>query len=249
MSLIFHVLPGDATVSDFENTGLGGGVVVCREALVDGNVRATSLEEFWKIRSEFIENEHDSDTDSYYRRVASEFEKLLDLAAGTEVNLWFEYELFCQVNMWFCINLLRGADAKIFRVAPVTRAKDEIWKGFGRMPVEELRECFAKRIEFVSKDRELGEKLWQAYLNGDHEKLDELGDAKSECFPYLREVCTAAMEKSFKPEQILEEIKASGVEDFGEIFAKFSDRAGVYGFGDSQVQGLLSRVSDGPAKK
>jgi hypothetical protein len=173
---------------------------------------------------------------------------LLDLAAGTEVNLWFEYELFCQVNMWFCINLLRGSDVNIFRVAPVTRAKDEIWKGFGGMQAEELRECFAKRIEFGAEDRELGEKLWQAYSNGDLKKLDELGNAKSECFPYLREVCTAAMEKSSKPKQILEEIKASGVEDFGEIFAKFSERSGVYGFGDSQVKRILSTVSDGSAK-
>jgi hypothetical protein len=243
MGLILHVLPGDATVGDFENTGIDGEVIVCREALIDGDVRADSLEEFWTIRSKFIGDEYESDTGSYYKGVASEFEKLLNLPAGTEVNLWFEYELFCSVNMWFCLNLLRDADVKIFRIAPVTRAENEIWKGFGRMQAEELRECFTKRVEFGRGDRELAEKLWQAYSNGDLEALDELGKAKSECLPYLREVCTAATEKSSRPKRILEEIKASGVEDFGEMFTRFSERAGVYGFGDTQVKRILSMMS------
>jgi hypothetical protein len=245
MVLAVHVLPGDATVADFNDTEIDGEVIVCREALVDGDVKANSLEEFWKIRSEFIGDEYESDTGSYYKGVASEFEKLLNLPASTEVNLWFEYELFCSVNMWFCLNLLRDADVKIFRVAPVTRAENEIWKGFGKMQAEELRECFTKRVGFGRGDRELGEKLWQAYSNGDFEALDELGNAKSECLPYLREVCTAAMEKSFRPKRILEEIKASGVEDFGEIFTRFSERAGVYGFGDTQVKRILSIMSSG----
>jgi hypothetical protein len=243
MDMVVHVLPGDATAAGFEKTGIAGEMIVCREALVDGEVKADNLGQFWKQRADFVEGEYGAGEGSYYDGVAREFEKLLNLPAGSEVNLWFEYELFCAVNMWFCLNLLRDKDVKIFRVAPITRARNEIWKGFGSMGVDDLRKCFARRSELSADDRELGSELWQAYANNDLEKLDDLGNAKSDNFPYLREVCTAAMEKSFQPKQILEEITADGVTDFTEIFSKFSERAGVYGFGDTQVKGILSEMN------
>src|SRR5215207_6662647 len=101
-----HVLPGDAQVEDFRATGLDGEIVVCREALVDGDVRANGLEEFWQTRERFLTEAYPESPSNYRDSVVSEFEKLLDLPGSAEVNLWFEYELFCHVNMWFCVWLL-----------------------------------------------------------------------------------------------------------------------------------------------
>ena len=235
MNKILHVLPGDATATDFAETGIDGEVIVCREALVDGDVKAKNLDEFWKLREDFIRREHGENGGSYYENVAKEFEKLRDVPANAEVNLWFEYELFCSVNMWFCLDLLRDADIKIFRVAPVIRAEDEKWKGFGKMSAEDLRKCFTGRWEMNVADRELGSDLWQAFSNDDLKRLDVLGNAQTESFPYLREVCTAAIQKSFRPAEILKEITSGEAKDFNEIFREFSAQAGVYGFGDSQV--------------
>lgn len=243
MGLILHVLPGDATVNDFKNTGIAGEVIVCRECLIAGPADADTLFEFWEQRARFILAEYGGDEIEYHENVADELAKLLDLPEGTEVNLWFEYELFCQANMWFCLSLLRESDVKVFRVAPVTRAENEIWRGFGLMDGDDMRRCFAERVEFGADDRKLGELLWQAYSNGDLEILDKLGNAKSKCFPYLREVCTAAIEKSFRPKKIIEEITANGVTDFGAVFQEFTERAGVYGFGDTQVKEILSTVN------
>ena len=78
-----------------------------------------------------LKNEYGADNNSYAETVAKEFEKLLEFAEkGNELNLWFEYELFCQVNMWFCLHLLQDTKANVFRVLPMVRNKEEIWKGF-----------------------------------------------------------------------------------------------------------------------
>jgi hypothetical protein len=235
-----HVLAGDALAGDFKNTGLEGEIIVCRECLVEGDVRAENPEDFWRVRAGFIEAAHGEDEEKYFAEVVSEFEKLKNLAPAAEVNLWFEYELFCQTNMWFCLSLLRETGRNVYRVAPVVRTETDVWKGFGKLSAEDLRKCFAARVKFSEKDIRLGARLWEAYQNADYAELEKLSESESECFPRLREVCRAELEKGSRPQQVLREIIADGTTDFAEIFPEFSRRAGVYGFGDAQVKRILS---------
>jgi hypothetical protein len=240
--MIYHVLPGDAVAEDFRKTSIGGRIIVCRECLIVGPVDADTPFEFWEQRAHFILSEYAEDEIEFQERVADELEKLCDVEAGDEVNLWFEYELFCQSNMWFCVSLLSNSGADIYRVEPAVRSPDEIWQGFGSLTPAELRECFRKRVKFEQADLELGRDLWQAYRSGDHEKIKELGSVHSPCFPYLEQVCNAEIHKSTRPRQILMKIVEEGSTDFEEIFAEFTRRAGEYGFGDLQVQNLLDRL-------
>jgi len=240
--MIYHVLPGDAVANDFRQADIGGRIIVCRECLIVGPLDAKTPFEFWEQRAHFILSEYAEDEIEFQERVADELEKLSDIEAGDEVNLWFEYELFCQSNMWFCLSLLGGSDADIYRIEPAVRSRDEIWQGFGSLTQVELRECFNKRIKFEPDDLELGRDLWKAYRSGDHEKLKELGSMPSPCFPYLDQVCNAEIHKSTRPRQILMKIVEEGATDFEEIFAEFTRRAGEYGFGDLQVQNLLDRL-------
>lgn len=238
--MIIHVLPGDAQAEEFAKTGLDGEVVICREALIDGDVRAESAEELWDVREKFWASPQIGNGPDYRSHVAGEFRKLQNLPSGTEVNLWFEYELFCHVNMWFCVWLLRDSPAQIFRVAPDVLAADEIWTGFGKLNAQQLNECFSQRVEFSKADVELGSELWIAYSNRDHARLRELSQTSSPCFPYLKEACEAEIDKEFRPKRIIEELQREGLEDFGEMFAAFRDKAGVYGYGDTQVRRILA---------
>ncbi|HEX8735739.1 MAG TPA: DUF1835 domain-containing protein, partial [Pyrinomonadaceae bacterium] len=154
-----HVLAGDALAQDFNNSGIEGEAVVCRECLVEGNVKAENLEDFWQVRAGFIKNAYGETEEKYFADVVSEFEKLQTIAPGAEVNLWFEYELFCQANMWFCLSLLPETKASVYRVAPVVRTEADVWKGFGNLSAEDLKKCFAARIKFTGDDIRLGAAL------------------------------------------------------------------------------------------
>ncbi len=239
--MIIHVLPGDAQTEEFRKTGIEGDVVVCREALIDGDVRAGSLDEFWRVREQYLTTEYPEAPRSYRDSVVSEFEKLLDLPASAEVNLWFEYELFCHVNMWFCVWLLRDSAAEVSRVAPITQKKDRTWDGFAGLSAESLRVCYSERIKFFDRDIQLGADLWTAFQSRDYARLRELSHAESACFPYLKEACEAEIEKETRPHQVLLELQNEGLTGFDETFAAFRERAGVYGFGDAQVRKLIDR--------
>ncbi|MCC6327765.1 MAG: DUF1835 domain-containing protein [Acidobacteria bacterium] len=234
-----HVLPGDSLAAEFNKTGINGEVVVCRECLVAGDKSGATLEEFWERRANFIALDYGGDPIEYQENVAYELEKLIGLPADTEVNLWFEYELFCQVNMWFCLDLVMGSDAEVFRVEPLNASPDDIWKGFGPSGAADLVNCFEARTRFSDEDIRMGSRLWHAFREGDLDELRRLGEYRSPCFPFLKEVCEAAAEIGSRPAAIVRELKARGLNELDSLFPEFQKRAGVYGYGDLQVERLL----------
>lgn len=241
--MIYHVLPGDAQVEEFRKTGLEGEMIVFREVMVVGPIDAENIDEFWDQRARFILAEYGEDVIDYHEKVADRIAKLVDVSDGAEVNLWFEYELFCSVNMWLCLYLLKDSQTNIFRVAPLNAAPDDVWKGFGRHTAEDLKACFETRNQFAGEDVAKGSELWDAFRKRDSARLLELGEYRSQCFPFLKEVCEAAAEIETRPAKLIRELKAEGFDDLESVFPEFQNRAGVYGFGDLQVEKLLERLT------
>ncbi len=239
--MTIHVLPGDSLVEQFKKTGIDGRMIVFREVLMVGPLDAETPFEFWDQRGRFILAEYGEDEIEYHERVADELEKLEDVDQRDEVILWFEYELHCSVNLWFCLSRLSSTVARVYRVEPAVLRSEDRWKGFGQMDAADLKTCFAARKHMTPDEMALGASLWDAYRKNDIEQLRKLSSANSDRFPYLKEVCEAAIVRDTKPLEILTEIKSEGVSEFTDIFAEFTLRAGVYGFGDLQVERMLER--------
>jgi hypothetical protein len=242
-----HVLPGDSLIETFKKINIEGEIIVCRECLVDGDLSAENLEDFWRVRENYLSNEYGETRkpDGFYSQsVKGEFEKLLDAPPKAEINLWFEYELFCQVNMWFCLSLLQDSDTEIYRVEPVLRNSEDLWKGFGGLSESDLQKCFDVRKKLSYEDLKLGANLWKAFQDEDFNELQKLSKTESECSPYLEEVCEAAIEKENRPKETVQKIMADGESDFGKVLRKFNETEGVYGFGDLQVKKIYDECQN-----
>lgn len=236
---MIHILAGDSLVEEFKKSGIEGDVIVFREAFISGPVDAVDENAFWNERANFIMAEYGEDEIDYHEKVADEILKIEDITDEDEVCLWFEYELFCSVNMWFCINRLRRSGAKLFRVAPDNVEPDGVWDGFADHDADALAAAFASRVELSSEDIETGVELWRAFASRNAARLNELGKYRSPAFPFLAEVAEAAAEIESKPREIVETIVAEGFSEIENVFPEFKKRAGVYGFGDLQVERLM----------
>jgi hypothetical protein len=239
----YQVAPGDAVASELKKLDLDGEIIVCRECLIVGDVDAASLPEFWDQRARFILSEYAEDNIVYHETVADQLSRLLDMDAGDEVNLWFEYELFCSANLWFCLWLLNETDTQVYRVAPVVRSEAERWLGFGKLGYNDLVKCFGSRVPLSRDEVRFGAELWNAYRKSDFRRLGKLGSAAAPAFPYLAEVTAAAADRSTRPAEILAEMEIDKAADLAVIFPAFTSRAGVYGLGDLQVQSILDHIS------
>lgn len=239
----YHVLPGDAQVEEFQAAGIDGEIIVFREALITGPTDADDLDSFWSQRASYILAEYGEDEIEYHDKVAREISRLADVGKDDEVNLWFEYELFCSVNMWFCLWMLRESGAEIYRVEPIGIDGADRWNGFAGFDADALKAAAELRTKFEADDIGCGAALWAAYRDSDHSKLDKIATrCARDCFPYLGEVAAAAAEQDIRPLEVIREIKAGGEDDFAKIFAEFKKRAGVYGYGDVQVQRLIDKI-------
>jgi len=243
--MIYHVLPGDAQLDAFKQSGTQGEVIICREALIHGPIDAPDLEQFWDTRARYIVAEYGEDEIAYHDNVARELAGLQELEDTDEVNLWFEYELFCSVNLWFCLSLLKDTGATVYRVEPLGRDVEERWNGFGGFTGEEMRAAFALRTHLSPEQVALGADLWESYRTKNYPSVKRLAEkCDTDCFPYLREVAAAAAEQDIHPKEVVKEIIAGiGSRELNEVFPEFKKRAGVYGYGDLQVQHLIDQLS------
>ncbi len=244
--MITHVLNGDALATEFP---FDGNLVICREALVDGPVATDKgLDVFWRNRARFIKDnftaEGDHDYDAFVR---SQFEKL-KTPDQEAIHLWFEHDLFCQLNMWFTIFFLHRhkIDAPLYVVMPPSKGEN-IWLGFGRMDANSLRNCFEKKVQFSPDDKKLALTLWDSFQSHGLNKLLDHSRSQSACFPLLREVCEAHVARFAqtglgRPQRILKSILDSGVKDFNSVFQTFWKTEGIYGFGDTQVRQMLAAI-------
>lgn len=248
---IYHVLNGDCLLDPFMQLKFPGEYIIIREAFIEGPLQPDLNEHFWNQRASYIQLRYDETKKSYQNKVLPEFEKLQRITASSTVNLWFDYDLFCHINCWAVIHFLQPVSrhVKCYIVYPAIH-KDDLWSGFGKSTREDLLRAYSDRILLKQKDIELAEKLWIAVASHNLNQLAELSETPSKAFPHLKEVCTAHIERfpqtgnKGRPERVIEEIiKKNCNADFLKVFSEFSQREGVYGFGDLQFKELFDKVA------
>lgn len=240
MPTIFNISNGDYLAGQLKETTIDGEIIVCREAFVTGPLQADNPDGFWKIRSEFITENYNTPEISYFNKVVSEFGKILNIPDNSEVNLWFEDDLFCLVNMWFCISLLsKNKSLKIYRIFPKASEKDH-WKGFSVSTNSDLEDSLQSGVLFKESDIELVLNLWKSYQNNDINQLQQLSKNQSDCFRFLDEVIDVYSNRDI--EMFMKNLMENGITDFNVIFEKFQEEFGMLGFGDLQVKIIYDKA-------
>ncbi len=239
-----HILNGEALKDRFP-TDISGDIIVARECLVDGSVKGDNLKELFSCRARFISNHYDGYTElDYYKKTVPEFDRILSIKDGRDINLWFEDDLFCQVNFWFVINLLRKSKNLIFLVRP----KNFNRYGFGGLTKSALKSIYIER-QYLNQIDKLS-KLWVYYQKAELNKLVKTARDVETSFPFILKAVDAHLEripkggKFGRPTealiQIMDDLETT---EFGPVFSEFSIKEAIYGFGDLQVKRLLDKIS------
>ena len=243
MNRYFHILNGDALLYRFPKTILGERIIF-RECLVDGPVHGSTLEVFYKTRAEFISNNYpNTSTEDYYNKSVREIDKINSIPSNSIVLLWFEDDLFCQVNLWFTIHLLKNRNCKLFLVRP----KIHTQYGFGGINSEELESILHNKI-VIPEDNEL-KYLWNTYQQNDLSLLLNYANKLNQEYPYILDAVQAHIQrqptnnyKGRPTASILKIMEDLNTSDFSTIFKEFCKRESIYGFGDLQVKRIYDSI-------
>ena len=241
----YHILNGDSLKNQFPEI-IKGQIIVARECLVDGDVKGNNLEGLFHTRAQFISQHYEGYCEQdYYDKTVPEFHKIQRISEDAEINLWFEDDLFCQVNFWFTIYLLSKSSQEnpTFLIRPKTHTQ----YGFGGLKKEDLIAAYENRMLITEKDKVAN--LWEWYQKDDRDNLLKTARELEYRYPFILPAVEAHLKRTptdgnqGRPIQSLIQImKELETKEFGPVFSEFSKRESIYGFGDLQVKRLLDKI-------
>ena len=244
MESTYHILNGDALLEQLPDS-IEGERLVCRECLVDGDVQGDTLEELYATRAKFIGTHYPGETEEgYYAEAVPELNKIAAIPAGSNVYLWFEDDLFCQVNLWFVASMLPD-EVEVFLVRP----EGDLHYGFSGMEAPVLEQACQQALRLTNTEVFAMSTLWIDYQHGRHKVMMATAREFDQRLPFLMPAIEAEQARHGKngapglPEQVLRVAMAElGSDQFGPVFQRFWERLPIYGFGDLQVKRLFDQI-------
>lgn len=243
-----HILNGDALLSRFPSS-LEGRTLVARECLVDGDVTGNTLAQISQSREEFLLDVYGVPIDEYREQSLAEFKRMLTIPSGEEIVLWFEDDLFCQVNLWFILWLLD--DARRDHALHLVRPSQDSPFSFTQLDEAGLIACFEARQAITPAHRSAFASLWKAYQYEDRIAMHRLATGPLRDYPFLLPAIDAEItryrdESGWSPmeQSVAEIIRSASNADFPAHFATFTNAFPIYGLGDLQFKRVWEEVRE-----
>lgn len=240
-----HILNGDSTLMAMQQSKIEGAKMVWREVISEGRaVGAVGAEEFWDVRTSFFESFFEIEGSSYQKLTIDEFEKLYAFQEYSEITLWFEYDLFCQLNMMALLSWFAGQHLGEVKLSLVCVGEIEGYDrlvGLGEIDPMRYPVLFEQRQMLSPNDLEFATNFWMIFCSNDPKDLLVLANRYEQQFPYLPAAVKAHLKRFPSTHNGLNDIENrmlkvvhSGVKDRKEVVKTLIQEEQNYGFGDWQ---------------
>lgn len=231
---LLHILNGDSTRVSFGGTGLPGSVAVWREALCEGPVSPDGD----AIR---VLQERAHLFPEYDRLVIDEWARICRHLGP--VVLWFEFDLFCQINLLFLVSHLPETNP-LFLICPGDHPEIPGFRGLGECNARQLAELYLTRVSLSEADRQVARHYWQAYTASSPAGLTRLWNPgpfvhlPAAIDLHLRRFPSTTNGLNIVETFFLEKIrqKPAGVRT---LLPQFWQTFPAFGFGDTQLSAIL----------
>jgi hypothetical protein len=255
---MLHIHNGDSAAGAAKKAAIPGEHLAWREALVCGPVpRGLSADEFRRVRAEHLASAYGVSIGKCERELRAQEDALSAFSDHEEVVLWFEHDLFCQVQLiylldWFAQHELGSTKLSLVCISEFPGV--EYFHGLGQLNEAQLASLFPRRQEVSESQLQLGSKAWQAYSSPNPADLLSLMALDLSAMPFLERAFIKHLQRFPSTENGLGRIGnvglgliASGFQRFRSLFPAFVSRESEYGFGDAQLYLELKQLAKAPA--
>ena len=163
-----HITNGDFTTKRLENLKIDGKIITWREMLCEGKTTAdVGSEKFWRTRFDFLKSSYKTSKKTFIDYTLKEFRSLCNQKEQDEIILWFEHDLFCQVNMLAVISWLKryrkGRQISLVCSGKI-KNQDKLF-GLSELSDKQLKQHYANKITLTNDDIEYADYIWQLYCS------------------------------------------------------------------------------------
>ena len=249
--LPLHITNGSFLTNRINELDIDGDILTWQEMLCEGpTIEQVYSKEFSELRKKFFIDFYDIDLD--LTEIELELDKLNHSEKYSEIILWFEYDLFCHINMLAVISLLnqKKIDLPLYLVCSGKVQRSKNLKGLAELNSGQLLKHYRDRIALTATDIDLALTIWGIYCGKDHNLLKPFIVTNSS-FKYLSNCLKAHLERfpetkdglNVIERNVLEIVKNSNIKSKHHLLGYTLNYQGFYGYGDLQISRIIEKLS------
>jgi len=251
---ILHITNGDSTTNYLKKLKFSGEFITWREMLCEGKTTTdVGSELFWKNRYDFFKTSYKVSKQKFIDYTLKEYRNLCNKKNQKEIVLWFEYDLFCQINMIAVISWLKRY-RKGYHISLVCSGKVANSKNMFAIPElseKRIQNHFKNRVELTQDDIEYADYIWQLYCSDSPLRLETIYKFNPMSpFQYLASAIQAHLKRFPSIENglnaiennILQIVEQEKIASKKHLVNRLLKDEHVYGFGDLQYENKINEI-------
>lgn len=254
---MLHIVNGLATLNLLDRTDIRGARLSGDDIFAEGPVvDCLETDRSWSIRADYLHDRFKIPRSEYLERRAERERGLRSSAYHEEIVLWFEFDLFCQMNLlhllyWFAQRDL--GNSRLALICPGTFPGIKQFRGLGMLNPKQFASLFPSRTEVSSAQKVLANKAWKAYSDADPTAIERLLEEGTDDLPHLRSAFFAHLERFPSVKNGLNQVQtkilellAASPRKFSDLFAEVSGSQKIlsHGMGDVQFSAYLDELAE-----
>ncbi|MCC4230518.1 DUF1835 domain-containing protein [Zunongwangia profunda] len=248
-----HIINGDSLAESVEELDLPGQQIVWREMLCEGPaVQEVGSAEFIKIRKKFLSYFYGISAEDYQHEFVSELKKLKKIEDYDHIILWFEFDLFCHINVLATISYLteHKKEVPFYLVCSKKLKGDEKLTPLSQLSGKQLLNHYNNKILLVENDLEVANLMWELYCSNNPILLKRQIKTNTN-FEYLSSCIRAHIERfpnsitgiNSLERNILRLIRERNINNYTQLMGYALEYQGYYGYSDVQMRRILEKLS------
>ncbi len=249
-----HVANGTCTTEVIEAAAIPGLVSIWADPLHDGPVPdSLTDDELIDRRARYLAGPADVSYPGALDELTRWRQIIADHRAYEELVLWFEHDLFNQLNLIQLLSWIRGRlppGKPVSLVCIGSFPGRPGFKGLGELRPTELAPLLDTRQRVTEEQFALAERAWRAFREPTPAALDDLRRADTAALPYLASAATRFLQEYpwtrdglSRSERRLLEIAAAGRVELAAAFARMHDGEDAFHITDSSLASLVNELS------
>lgn len=253
MKSLLHITNGDNFTSRLQSLPLKGDIITWREMLCEGKtLTAVGSESFWKTRFEFLNKNYRVSKSWFVEKTLKEYRSLCNHKQQDHIVLWFEYDLFCQINMLAVLSWLKThrRHAEISLVCSGREGGGDRLYGLNELDDAQLLDLYEKRSILSQDDIEYADYIWQLYCSDNPIRLENQIANNDFQFDYLSEALKTHLRRfptiknglNELENHVLEVARDSKPKSRADLMDRLMADQGFYGFSDTQYDRIITSL-------
>ena len=253
---ILHITNGDSTTNYLKKLNFKGDFITWREMLCEGKTEVkVGSEDFWKSRFDFLKQSYRITKKQFIDLTLKEYRNLCNQKSQEEIVLWFEYDLFCQINMIAVISWLKRyrKGRKISLVCSgEIKGKTKLF-GLSELSESQIKKHYNTKVELSQDDIEYADYVWQLYCSNNPIQLQNVyKHQQNTTFKYLIDSLLAHLQRfpsignglNSIENDILNITVNSNLKTKKELVSTLLRTQDKYGFGDIQYDKQITDLKN-----